>query len=51
LWIGANCTITKGVNIKQGTIIAANAVVTKNTEEYSIYGGVPAKLIKKRHDN
>jgi len=48
VWIGANATILKGVRVKKGCIIAAGSVVNKDTEEYSIYGGVPAKLIKKR---
>jgi len=48
VWIAANCTITKGVILKKGVIIAANSVVTKNTEKNGIYGGVPAKLIKRR---
>ena len=48
VWIGANCTITKGVRIGKGSIIAANSVVTKNIENFSISGGVPAKLIKSR---
>ncbi|AYD49401.1 acyltransferase [Arachidicoccus soli] len=48
VWIGANCTITKGVKIGEGSIIAANSVVTKDVAQYSIMGGVPAKLIKKR---
>ena len=47
-WIGANVTILKGVTIAEGTVIAAGSVVTKSTLPYSIYGGVPAKLIKKR---
>ncbi|WP_459480583.1 acyltransferase [Clostridium saccharoperbutylacetonicum] len=47
VWIGSNCTITKGVNIKSRVIVAANSVVTKNLEAKGIYGGVPSKLIKK----
>ena len=51
IWIGANCTITKGVRIGSGSIIAANSVVTKDVLPFSIVGGVPAKLIKSRkHD-
>ena len=48
VWIGARVIIMPGVHIKKGCIIASNAVVTKNTEEFGVYGGVPAKLIKKR---
>jgi len=48
VWIGANATILPGVTIKKGCIIGAGSVVTKSTEEYGIYGGVPAKKIKDR---
>lgn len=46
-WIGANATILGGVSIGNGTIIAAGAVVTTNCSADCLYGGVPAKLIKK----
>lgn len=48
VWIGANAIIMDDITIGNGVIIAAGAVVTKNVEPYSIVGGVPAKLIKKR---
>ncbi len=48
VWIGANAIICSGVNIGQGAIIAAGAVVTKDVEPYAIVGGNPAKLIKYR---
>lgn len=50
VWIGVNATICSGVSIGQGAIIAANSVVTKNVESYSIVGGNPCKLIKYRFD-
>lgn len=48
VWIGANCTILDGVNIGQGAVIAAGATVNKDVEPYSVVGGVPARLIKRR---
>ena len=48
VWIGARSTILDGVKIGKGSIIAAGSVVNKDIEAYSIVGGVPAKLIKKR---
>lgn len=45
VWIGANVTILDGVTIGKGAVIAAGAVVNKNVSEYSVVGGVPAKII------
>ena len=47
VWIGSNATILPGVTVGNGAIIAAGAVVTKDVEENSIVGGVPAKFIRK----
>lgn len=51
VWIGYNATILAGVTIGHGAIIAANATVTKDVEPYSIVGGNPAQLIRKRFSN
>lgn len=48
VWIGANVVILRGIKIGNGAIIAAGAVVTKDVPEMEIWGGVPAKFIKKR---
>jgi acetyltransferase-like isoleucine patch superfamily enzyme len=48
VWLGAGVVILQGVTVGRGSVIAANAVVTKDVEPYSIMGGVPAKLLKKR---
>lgn len=50
VWIGVNATILSGVTIGNGAIIAAGAVVTKDTPPYAIVGGVPAKVLKYRFD-
>lgn len=48
VWIGTRVIILPGVKIGSHSIVAAGSVVTKSCEPYSIIGGVPAKLIKKR---
>lgn len=48
VWIGANATILSGVNIGDGAVIAAGAVVVSNVPPYAIAGGVPARIIKYR---
>lgn len=47
-WIGRRVIMTPGRYVRKGSIIAAGAVLTKDFEEYSIVGGNPAKLIRKR---
>ena len=40
-----------GVHIKNGAIIGAGAVVTKDVEPYEIVGGVPARHIAYRFED
>ena len=48
VWLGYNALIMPGANVGDGSIIAANSVVTKDVKPYTIVGGNPAKLIRKR---
>ena len=48
VWIGAESMIMPGINIADGAVIAARSVVTKNIGPFEIWGGNPARLIKKR---
>lgn len=48
VWVGANVTILKGSTIRRGSVVAAGAVVTGDFPPYSIIGGVPARVLKKR---
>ena len=48
IWISSNCVITANTKIGKSSVIGAGSVVVKDVEAYSIMGGVPAKLIKKR---
>lgn len=46
VWIGDKASILSGVTIGKGSIVACNAVVTKDVPPYSVVAGVPAKIIK-----
>ena len=46
VWIGDKVTILPNVEIGDGAVIAANAVVTKDVPAYAIVGGNPAKILK-----
>ena len=47
-WLGAHVIVLQKVTIGEGAIIAAGSVVTKDVPAYEIWGGVPAKFIKRR---
>lgn len=42
-WLGVNCTLRNNITIEEGCVIAMSSSVTKNTNKYRIYMGVPAK--------
>lgn len=46
-WLGAGVTVLAGVTVGSGSVIAAGAVVTEDCEPDSLYGGVPARLIRR----
>lgn len=45
-YLGANATILQGVTVGRSSIVAAGALVKKNTRDFVIIAGVPAKTIK-----
>ena len=47
-WVGANVLINPGVSIGENSVVGANSVVVKDIPPNEIWGGVPAKLIRKK---
>lgn len=47
-WVAAKAIVLPGVTIAEGSVVAAGAVVTKDVEPWTVVGGNPAKVIKKR---
>lgn len=50
VWLGAGVKVLDGVTIGHGSVVGAGAVVTRNTEPYGVYVGVPAIKIRSRLD-
>ncbi len=48
VWIGRDCTIMSGIRLGSGSVLAAKSVVVKDVEPYTIVGGNPAKVIRRR---
>ena len=51
VWFGRESVIMPGVKIGDGAIIAAYSVVASDIPPYTVFGGDPARLIKKRFDD
>jgi len=50
VFIGGHCIILKGVTIGDRSIVGAGAVVTKDIPADEVWGGNPARRIRKNHD-
>lgn len=45
-WMGAHALVVGNSSLGKGSLLAANALLNCQSEDYAIYGGVPAKLLK-----
>lgn len=50
VWIGGNSVINQGVTIGARSVIAANSVVNSDVPSDCLYGGTPARLIRRLDD-
>ncbi len=50
VWLGANVSVLGGVNIGEGSVVAAGAVVSKSVPSFSIAKGVPARVTGNRKE-
>ena len=48
-WFGSNVTLIGGIEIHDGTVVLAHAIVTKDVPPYAIVGGTPARIIDYRY--
>ncbi len=49
VWLGSHVSVMDGVEIKDGAVIGARSVVTKNVASNIVAAGNPAKKLKDRH--
>lgn len=47
-WVCAECFVGPGCTVGEGSVVAARSVLIKDTQDWFVYGGNPAKQIKKR---
>jgi putative colanic acid biosynthesis acetyltransferase WcaF len=47
-WICARASVLPGVTVGEGAVLALGSVAARNLDPWTVYGGIPAKPLKKR---
>jgi maltose O-acetyltransferase len=47
-WVAAHATVTKGVTVGCGALVAANSVATCDVPDFALAAGVPARIIQRQ---
>ncbi len=47
-WVCARATVSPGVNVGDGAILALGSIATRDLEPFGIYAGMPARKVKER---
>jgi putative colanic acid biosynthesis acetyltransferase WcaF len=47
-WVCARATVSPGVNVGNGSVLALGSIATKDLEPFGVYAGVPARRVKER---
>ncbi|WP_311200326.1 CatB-related O-acetyltransferase [Jannaschia sp. W003] len=50
VWVADDVTLSGGVRVGDGAVLAFGAVVTRDVPPYAVVGGVPARVIRMRWD-
>jgi len=51
VWLGRGVTVLRGVDIGEGCVVGAHAVVTRDLPPYSVAVGAPARVVRSRRDD
>jgi acetyltransferase-like isoleucine patch superfamily enzyme len=51
VWIGARCTVLKGVTIGDAAVIAAGSIVTRDVDAFAVVAGAPARFRRWRFED
>jgi len=50
-WICARATVMPGVTVGEGAVLALGAVATRALDPWTVYGGIPARMLRSRQGN